>query len=233
MNRKYIILFFLLIVQLNNLTAQKTYFGFDAGYGTYEMTEIKHVLENSMNTNVLQPHCVSDFPGYLFFRPYLGIEYRYLNLGFAYTLMSTGSRYSIHDYSGEYKFDAQIVGNAAGAFAEIPVYSFRRFKFLIAAEGGIILNKMKLNETFQLNDIDQQYNQQNEYNLASNNFFIKPYIKAEYKVWKSISSTISVGYHKDIDEKNMHIEGDDSRKSEFIADWDGLRASIGISFRFE
>src|ERR1035437_7511902 len=101
MNHKYIIAIFLLIALSNNLTAQKTIVGFDTGFGTYEMTQTKQILENSMNTNVLQPHRVSDFPGYLFFRPYLEIEYPYFNLGIAYTLMSTGSRYSIRDYSGE------------------------------------------------------------------------------------------------------------------------------------
>lgn len=230
MNRKYIILFLLLIVQLNNLNAQKTYLGFDTGYGIYEMAENKHIIGSSMNLNVLQPHCVSDFPGYLFFRPYLGIEYQHLNFGITYTLMSTGSRYSIHDYSGEYKFDAQIVGNAAGAFAEIPIYSFDRFKFLIAAESGVIINKMKLNESVQLTDV---YNQQDDYNLKSINVYVKPYLKAEYKIMKSISVNFLIGYHKDVIAKKMHLEGDNLSVSDFIADWDGIRTSIGMSYRFD
>lgn len=229
MNHKYIITIFLLIALSNNLTAQKTNFGFDTGYGTYEMTGIKQTLENSMNMNVLQPHCVSNFPGYLFFRPYLGIEYRYLNIGIAYTLMSTGSRYSIHDYSGEYKFDAQIVGNAAGAFAEIPIYSIKRFKFLIAAESGIIHNRMKLDESFQLTGI---YDQHDDYQLTSINIFVKPYLKAEYEIWKNISTNILIGYHKDIIANKMHLEGDNLNVSNFSANWDGIRASIGISYRY-
>lgn len=230
MNHKYIILFFSLIVLLNNLSAQKTYFGFDTGFGTYEMTEIKHILESSMKTNVLQPHRVSNFPGYLFFRPYLKIEYQYLNLGIAYTLMSTGSRYSIHDYSGEYKFDAQIVGNTAGLFAEVPVYSFKGFKFLIAAESGLIFNKMNLDESLQLTEV---YNQQDDYNLTSINIFVKPYLKAEYEIWKNLSTNILIGYHKDIIANKMHLEGDNLSVSDFIAKWDGIRTSIGISYRFE
>ena len=230
MNHKYIIAILLLIALSNNLTAQKTYFGFDTGYGTYQMTEIKHILENSMNTDVLQPHRVSNFPGYLFFRPYLGVKYQYFNLGIAYTLMSTGSRYSIHDYSGEYKFDAQIVGNTAGVFAEIPIYSFEKFKFLIAAESGIIRNKMKLDESIQLTGISHQ---QNDYNLTSINIFVKPYLKAEYEIRKNISTNILIGYHKDIIANKMHLEGDKLSVSEFVADWDGIRASIGISYSFE
>ena len=230
MNRKYIIIFFLLLVQLNNLTAKKINFGMETGYGTYDMTQTKHILETTMNSTVLQPKCIHNFPGYLYFRPYVGFDYQYFNIGIGYTLMSTGARYSIHDYSGEYKFDAQIVGSAASLFLEIPVYTIHRFKFLIASEGGIIYNKMKLDEFFQLNDIVQQ---QDGYNLTSDNFFIKPYLKTEYKIWKSISSTISIGYHKDLSAKNMHIKGDNSRTTEFIADWDGLRASIGICFSFD
>ncbi|HEY6915445.1 MAG TPA: hypothetical protein VI413_12275 [Paludibacter sp.] len=229
MNHKYIIAILLLIALSNNLTAQKTIVGFDTGFGTYEMTQNKLILENSMKSNPLQPQSIHNFPGYLYFRPYLGVEYRYLNIGIAYTLMSTGSRYSIHDYSGEYKFDAQIIGHAGGLFAEIPIYTIQRFKFLIAAEGGIIFNKMKLEETFQLN-VAEQYNQQSEYNLLSDNFFIKPYLKAEYKIREGLCSTFSIGYHKDIIAKNMNLESDDSGLTNFIADWDGIRASIGLSF---
>jgi hypothetical protein len=230
MNRKYLFLFFSFIVLLNSLTAQKTYVGFDTGYGTYAMTDIKHVLENSMNTNVLQPHRVSNFPGYLFFRPYIEIEYQYLNLGIAYTLMSTGARYSIHDYSGEYKFDAQITGNTGGVFVEIPVYSCRKFKFLIATESGIILNKMKLDESMQLTNI---YHQQDDYNFTSINIFVKPYLKAEYEICKNISTNILIGYHKDIIANKMHLDGDNLSVSNFIANWDGIRTSLGIFYRFD
>lgn len=231
MNHKYIIAILLLIALSNNLTAQKTIVGFDTGYGTYQMTEIKHILENSINTNILQPHCVSNFPGYLFFRPYLEIKYQHFNLGIAYTLMSTGSRYSLHDYSGEYKLDAQIVGHTAGVFAEIPIYSFEKYKFLIAAESGIIFNKMKLDESIQLTD--QQYHQQDGYNLTSLNIFVKPYLKAEYEINKSISTNILIGYHKDIIANKMHLEGDNSSKSNSSVNWDGFRTSLGISYRFD
>lgn len=215
---------------LNGITAQKTCVGFDTGYGTYAMTNIKHVLESSMNTNVLQPHRVSNFPGYVFFRPYLEIDYQCLNFGIAYALMSTGSRYSIHDYSGEYKFDAQIVGNAAGAFVELPVYSIQRFKFLIAAEAGIISNKLKFDESIKITDI---YNQQDSYSLRSINIFIKPYLKAEYEIVKRIHVNLLIGFHKDIIASKMHLEGDISSVSDIIADWDGFRTSIGISYRFD
>lgn len=230
MNRKYLFLFFSLIVLSNSITAQKTCVGFDTGYGTYAMTSIKQAIKNTMNTNVLQPHRLSDFPGYLFFRPYLKVEYEYWNLGIAYSLMSTGSRYSIHDYSGEYRFDAQVTGNAAGVFIEAPVYSDQRFKLLIAIEGGIISNKLKLDESIEIMDI---YNQQNEYNFQSINIFLKPYLKAEYEITKSINANFSLGLHKDVIAGRMHLEGDVSNVSDIVANWNGLRAGLGISYRFD
>jgi len=219
MNRIYIILILLLTPLSNLLTAQKPNFGFETGFGTYEMTEIKQIIETSMSSNILQPQRTDNFPGYLYFRPYVEAEYRYFNIGLGYTLMSTGARYSIHDYSGDYKFDAQMIGNAAGLFVEIPIYSMNRFKFLIAVESGIIFNKMNIKETLQLYDINQPYQEQTKQSLTSYSFFAKPYLKAEYKIDKSIRSTISIGYHKDI--------------TEYFADWDGLRAGIGISYIFE
>ena len=219
MKYKLTIIILFLTSLSNHLTAQKINIGCEAGYGTYEMTQIKQILETSISSNILQPQCTSNFPGYMYFRPFMEVEYRYLNIGVAYTLMSTGARYSIHDYSGVYKLDAQIVGNAVGLFLELPIYSIDRLKFLIAAEGGIIFNKINITESLQLNNIGQPYNEQNNSNLTSNNLFVKPYLKAEYNIAKNINSTISVGYHKDITQN--------------IADWDGIRASIGICYNFE
>ena len=98
----------------NNPAAQTTNFGIDAGFGTYEMTQVKQSLETVIKANALNPQCTHNFPGYLFFRPYMEFVYGPFNTGLSYTLMSTGARYSIRDYSGEYKLDAQIIGNTAG-----------------------------------------------------------------------------------------------------------------------
>jgi hypothetical protein len=219
MNRKYIILAFILIAQCYYLTAQKINIGYDIGYGTYEMTEIKHILETSISSNVIQPHQTDNFPGYIYFRPYLSAIYKHFNIGVSYTLMSTGARYSIHDYSGDYKLDAQIVGNAVGIFFELPIYTSERLKFLIATEGGIIFNKINIKESLQLNDIGRPYNAQNKSNQTDNNLFAKPYLKAEYKITRNINATLSIGYHKDI--------------TQIGADWDGIRSSIGICYNFE
>ena len=219
MKYKPTLLIFLLAALSNHVTAQKTTFGFETGYGTYQMTEFKNILETSMSSNVIQPKKTDDFPGYLYFRPYMGVEYRYFNVGIGYTLLSTGARYSIHDYSGDYKLDAQIIGNALGFYLEIPLYTGERLKLLIAAEGGKIFNKINIKESLQLMDINQPYNEQNNSNQTSNNLFVKPYLKAEYKTAKNINSTISIGYHKDITQN--------------VADWDGIRACIGICYNLE
>lgn len=213
---------------LSQSSAQKAFIGFDMGYGAYEMTENKQVLERQMLFNALQPHCVSNFPGYLFFRPHLQIEYQRINMGIAYTLKSTGSRYSLHDYSGDYKLDAQIVGHTISLFGETPVYAFKGFKCLLAAESGIIFNTMKINESFQLLDT---YYEQEDYNLESTNIFLKPYVKVEYAIMKRINANIMVGYHKDLKAKKMHLENDGMSVSDFEANWDGIRSSLGISYR--
>lgn len=230
MKHKSVILFFSLLIFSNNITAQKILLCFDTGYGTYQMTSIKNIIEKSMEMNEIQPHRVSNFPGYLFFRPYLALEYQHANIGVAYTLMSTGSRYSLHDYSGEYKFDTQIIGNTAGIFAEIPLFSSDDFKLLVAAEIGIVFNEMKLSENLQLTNISPQ---QYDYNLMSINNFVKPYLKATYKIRQNISANVLFGYHVDIIANKMHLEGNNVSITDFYADWDGIRTSIGISYRLK
>ena len=122
------------------------------------------------------------------------------------------------------------VGDAAGAFVELPIYSIQRFRFLIAAEAGVISNKLKFDESIKIMDV---YSQQDDYNLRSINIFVKPYLKVEYEIWKSLSANFSLGYHKDIIANKMHLEEDISSVSNIVADWDGIRTSIGVSYKFD
>lgn len=228
MQIKTLLVFILIAVLCENTTAQIINFGFDTGYGTYQMTENKKVLKNAMIFNELKPRCVSNFPGYIFFRPYVEVESQYINIGFAYTLMSTGSRYSIRDYSGEYKLDVQVLGNVFAAFAETPIYAAKSLTLLLAAESGIVINQLKMNESLQL---QETYNHHDDYNFESRNIFLKPYLKAKYSLTSRIFAHMIVGYHKDLKSDNMNLENDGLRASAFVSDWDGIRTSIGISFQ--
>jgi hypothetical protein len=227
MHIKYLFVLVTFAILSENTTAQKANFGFDTGYGTYQMTENRQVLKNTMRSIVLQPQCVNDFPGYLFFRPHFEVEFHNVNIGIAYTLMSTGSRYSIRDYSGEYTFDALIKGNSLAAFAEIPVYAYKNLRFLLAAESGIIINQMKIYESLQLQD---NFKRQEDNSFKSRNMFLKPYLKAQYKLIGRLNTHITMGYHKDLGSKKMILGGDDL-KSKFVSDWDGMRSGIGMSFQ--
>jgi hypothetical protein len=88
---------------------------------------------------------------------------------------------------------------------------------------------MNLSEDIQLSDISHQ---QNGYNLRSINNFAKPYLKAVYKIRQNVNANISFGYHVDIIANRMHLEGNNSSVTGFYADWNGIRTSIGISYRF-
>ncbi len=229
MKSKHVFFVLLFTTIFSNLFCQKITLDINAGYGTYSMSQIKESMKDIMVTNYFDPKQVENFPGYVYFRPNIAVNFNFFNVGASYTLMSTGSRYSLHDYSGDYKFDTQIIGNAAGLFVEFPFYTLNKFQLYIATEGGIVFNKMKLEETLQLYDL---YNNVYNETFLSKNFFIKPYFKLEYKFRKNISSNINIGFHKDINENKMYFKANKSRKTDFVANWDGLRASIGISYSF-
>ena len=99
-----------------------------------------------------------------------------------------------------------------------------------SAETGLIINQLKFDESIKITNI---YNQQDDYIFRSINIFVKPYLKVEYEIRKNLSANFSVGYHKDVIANKMYLDNDISSKTDLVADWDGYRASLGISYRFK
>jgi hypothetical protein len=234
MLRNVVILLFLTVSLLSNrLAAQMSHIGLETGYGEYNMYNISSILEDAMESNYLKPVCVSNFPGYVYFRPYLGIERKHITIGGHYTLMSTGARYSIEDYSGSYRFDALIVGNAFGLYGETPLYKTTFMRFYAGVEGGIVLNKLTLNETFRMDEVYEADELNEETVLESNDFYVKPYFKFEYTPLNNLGVSLSVGHYFDMTDNNMRLADSYFDETNMHVDWFGLRASLGVTFRLQ
>lgn len=230
-----VVIFLLLSVSLlpNRLAAQMSHIGLEMGYGDYSMHNLSSILDETMSSQQLRPVCVSNFPGYVNFGAYLGIERKYFDIGAHYTLMSTGSRYSLEDYSGSLTIDALIVGNAFGLYSEVPLYKSSFMRFFLCVEGGIVLNDLTIEESFRMDDAYGGGEMFERSGYESSDFYIKPYIKMEYTALKNLGVFLSVGEYIDLTSNNMHEKGSFFDKTTLVVDWLGIRASLGLTYRFQ
>lgn len=221
---------------ISDVSSQGVNISLETGIGTYSMADLKSFMTASTSENPLEPVMVSYFPPYLFFSPSLSFGIKNHNIGTRYTLMSTGARSSIKDYSGEYRFDGTVVGNGFSLFDEIYVYRTPMFGLLVKLDIGGVYSKLKLQEFFQLTDVEQV---NEDYRFYSINLYTLPGLKFSYNFYDSFSLFASAGYHIDIlrsplyleeSSRNMYLVGDRARKIK--ANWDGIRAGLGVSYRF-
>lgn len=224
----------ILLLVSSNLTAQKINFGVDMGYAGYQMSENKALIDGIMASNPLHPQRVENYPNYLFYRPYVSFARKMMTWGVDYTLMSTASRYSIHDYSGDYKFDTKIVGNSAGIFLELPVNPDDKLKIFIASELGYVFSRLELHERLELYNIAENNVSNYQEFLVSNSFFVKPYLKAEVPILWKISSFFSIGYYVNLGKIPMKIENKlSANQTPFVANWNGFRLSAGLQLSLD
>lgn len=129
-----------------------------------------------------------------------------------------------------------MVGNGLSLFDEMYVYRTPKFGLLVKLDVGGVYSKLKLEEFFQLNEIEQV---NENYKFYSFNLYTLPGLKFTYHFYDKFSLFASAGYHIDIlrsplylekSSRNMFLIGENSQNVK--ANWNGIRAGLGISYRF-
>ncbi len=221
---------------ISDVSSQGVNISLETGIGTYSMADLKSFMTASTSENPLEPVMVSYFPPYFYFSPSLSFGIKNHNIGTRYTLMSTGARSSIKDYSGEYRFDGTVVGNALSFFDEVYVYRTPMFGLLVKLDVGGVYSKLKLHEFFQFNDIEQLDQSAEFYSVS---LYTLPGVKFTYNFYDNLSLYASAGYHIDILKSPLFLEDSkiniflmDGKNQEVKVNWDGVRIGLGISYTF-
>ena len=147
---KISLLYFVMLFQLLRLDAQTTRFGFETGIGSFQMTDLKNEMIRVIQTNTLQPKVVSNFPNYVYFQPSITLCNNNRNWGISLTLISTGARASIRDYSGEYRYDNNVIGYGTSWFEELRFYNDKKFSLYFHSDLGLLYSNLNLNEYFRI-----------------------------------------------------------------------------------
>lgn len=227
MQKKILLIVFILFIVNANLFAQKVELGFQTGYGFYNMSSIRNITNETFAQLPFEAKIISNCPPFLYYQPRIAIPKAKMKYGLIYTYQSTGSRVSSKDYSGEYKFDARIYSHSPGAF--INIYRHKgTIIFGLFSEVGVNFNTLKLNEYVKIDTIANNQ----EYTFTSTSYYVKPGVNFIYP-WNKYSMELNVGLYKEF------LKGDLSNGESYIpvktnildSDmWDGLR--IGLIFSY-
>ncbi len=234
--RKHIIYLIFLIQLSNNLNAQTIKLGFETGIGNYQMTYLKSVINSAVENNTLQPKIVTNFPAYLYYQPSISFCKETHNWGFNFTLLSTGARASIRDYSGEYRFDNTVVGYAPGFFEEFRIFRIKDLSLFLRADAGILSSSIQFKEYFKVNS--QTYID-DSWKVICYGLFTKPSIKATYSLSNKLNFEADLGYHFDLYNGSFHSETDPItyfRHAFFQSgnklSWNGFRFGLACTYSF-
>ncbi len=233
MKRRIIYLIELLLI-MNNLIAQNTRFGFEAGIGSYQMTDLKTEMNNTILDNILQPRIVTDFPAYLYFQPSVVFCKENTNWGFNFTLMSTGARASIRDYSGEYRYDNKVIGYAPAFFEELRFYKNQKLSLFFRADAGFMYSNIQLSQYFRVNT---QVLSNESMNVMSFGIFAKPAVKAIYPINDKLNIEANIGYQFDVYNGPLVQVTDPITyfryaffQSGIKTQWNGIRVGLGCTY---
>jgi hypothetical protein len=230
--RKAIVYALFCVLSISSVEAQLIKYSFQFGYGSVTMTELKEYDERRISLIRLGPEQIENYPSYFYYQPSLSIGLEQIDIGFAYTYHSSGSRYSLVDYSGSYLYDSRISVNAPGILAEGILNPQRKLQFSWYGELGLLFTKLVLEETLEagtetlIDDID-------DFHATSG--YLEPGMNMGYCIGM-VKFYVSLGYLLQLGKGELVLDSDRSfnlaipNSSEKVnPGWSGYRLGVGIS----
>jgi hypothetical protein len=221
--------FLLALSWADKVSAQEVSVGIGIGICKAGMSGLKTINENEMNKLPFGAVQVENFPAApeynLDFVVSLGSKY---SAGVYYNFFSTGSRLSLKDYSGEYRFDNIASNHSVGLINKFSVFEKKAFLVQFTLAVGYY------NSTFKLTEELDVYNSDilsEDYRFKSQGLFAKPGIAAFYS-WKYINiglyGSYYIGTHNDIYLADNHDAKltDETSGDKIKTDWGGFQFGI-------
>lgn len=222
---KHILLFYLLAIFCSVSYGQNMKLDFQTGIGTYDMSDLKDFNASVFKGLPFQAKKIADYPAYLYYKPALLLSFNKCEIGVQGTFLSTGSRISSKDYSGEYLFDTKLSGLGPGMVFNCALFSVKdKFRVWMSLDGGVLFSKYSMKENFTFGE--EEINN-TKYHFKSVNYYTEPGLKLEYKCRPAISFAMNAGYSFQLDKSTFESETD--QKLNFGPDWSGLRLGLSVS----
>ena len=228
------ILFF--VALMSGVRSQSLEIGFQSGIGTYSMKGLKNINNSRQESLPFEAEQISDFPAYLYYRPYLEFKFKKFRMGIVNTFQSTGSRLSARDYSAEYLLDMKVKANTPGIYGSIDLLPSERLDVALSSIFGLAFSNLEIDEYFVLSDINIL---DTNYKLKAMNYFFEPGFNLSYPVGAFGFGTY-FGYLLQFGKQPFHLGDnkdnalyDDKTGKTVGPGWNGLRAGLSVSFRIK
>ena len=221
-------LFLAIVFSASLLTVkgQHTEFRPHAGVGTYSMSDLKGMMNESVSNSAFGLKTTENFPAYAFY----GLDIIQpiipgFGLGFITDFYSTGARNHYADYSGSYREDILVKSLNIGLLASSIDSLGWGFFFNIEVASGIKLSYISMEDELKLSN----YQNANSYDFRSKGFWIEPTVRIGRKFFYNFSYAAFVGYELNLKSKMVLKENHDASSTAKI-DWSGMRTGISISY---
>ncbi len=233
---KYIFLIAMLVTTAPILSLGKGIkLNLQSGMGSYSMTDLKTLNEMAFNAFPLPVKQTANFPVYWYYQGSIQFPLsENFDLGPMYAFHSTGSRYSLADYSGEYSFDNLIHAHTLGLAINYKLLVQNNFAFAAYADGGIGFSKLEMAEGLDLTEVETTETDETTY--KSTGYFVEPGFSFSY-TFKFLEPGIRFGYHIPLAEGDFkNTKNEDllflRDGSKVKSGWGGIRLGVSLSFYF-
>lgn len=202
------------------------------GIGTYSMTDLKTIDNLVINQISLPLHQTENFPAYWFFKGALLFDVNeHFSMGPIYGFNSTGSRYSLADYSGKFYYDNMVQNHSVGlSFCYSRPTEFN-LNWGVYLDGGINFSEMQLTQHLELTEVEDQQTEKNR--AKETGYFVEPGIQISYP-YKRFEPGLHIGYHVPL--SNSGLKENDSNDFFYLPNgdkascrWNGIRATISLT----
>ncbi len=201
-------------------------FEYSAGYGTYELEDIKNLQQSMLDNSILSNYGLEEtdcFPGNINHSVAIGYISGSHHFGAGYSYFTTGGRLHRADYSGSYTVDMIMNGNRFGAFYRYNTNStVPHLNFYFQLGSGVMFSNLRIEEQVII------YSDSNDdtENLNGVGLYLEPVIGAKYRLADWLNFSLGGGYQADIF-GTLKLSG---QETELNAHWNGLRLYAGIIF---
>lgn len=214
-------LLFLFTIPSFLIFSQGIKFEYSAGYGSFQLTDIKSIQKSIIGMYGLQ--ITDNFPNNFTHGIGFGFLQDNLEYGCKFTYLTTGGRLNVVDYSGSYTIDMIVNGYRLGSYGRFHVKTgLSRLNVFFQLESGGMSSNLKLYEEMKI------YNEsnQNSNELKGYGFYIEPTLGANIRIANRFNITLYGGYEFDFG-GTLKL---DNNKTGSKANWNGIRLNCGLSY---
>lgn len=234
MKKIFILISFLALVY-SHTDSQVTGFDLMAGTGTYSMSGLRDLNWIIRDGIPFDTKVVADFPPYLNYSAYGKVRKNNTSVGLVFSFLTTGSRISGKDYSGEYYFDNTVNAFSPGIYSEFAFAAGSGFEYSFYSVLGMLFTELKMHEYLYLLETEVV---NDRYRYKSGNLFYEPGFRISYPAG-SLKIGFNAGYllqfgggsfrsTENSDNKLVNpYSGDEIRPG-----WNGFRTGISVGWYF-